>query len=128
MSMATTVRGGTVLFELLRALKHAGEYNAQDQSAPAAILWTDKDRQWEPLTPRLREALPQFLILGPYASGERTGPAIWIRCMIERTLREADWPADTVPILYLPGVSRHELRAVDECPRDLQPLAELQYR
>ena len=128
MSMATTVRGGTVLFELLRALRHAGEYNAQDQSAPAAILWTDKDRQWEPLAPRLREALPQFLILGPYAPGERTGPAIWIRCMIERTLSEANWSESAIPILYLPGVSRQEIRAVEECPRELLPLAELQYR
>ena len=51
-----TVRGGTVLFELLRSLERAGEYNAQDQTGPAAILWTDGDRQWEPLAPRLREA------------------------------------------------------------------------
>ena len=27
-----------------------------------------------------------------------------------------------------PGVSRAELRAIESCPRDLQPLAELQYR
>lgn len=128
MNVTMTVREGTVLFELLRALVRAGEYNSQDQSGPAAILWTDVDRQWERLVPRLRAALPQFLTLGPYAPGERTGPAIWIRCMIERTLPEADWPADAVPILYLLGVSRHELRAVEECPRELQPLAELQYR
>jgi len=118
----------TVQNELLRALVRSGEYNAQDQVAPAAILWTDKDRQWEPLTPRLREALPQFLILGPYAPAERTGPAIWIRCMIERTLPEADWPQSAIPILYLPGVSRQELRAVEECPREFLPLVELQYR
>src|SRR5690606_34169955 len=29
---------------------------------------------------------------------------------------------------YLPGVSRAELRAIESCSRDLQPLAELQYR
>jgi hypothetical protein len=33
-----------------------------------------------------------------------------------------------VPVVYLPGVSRAELRAIESCPRDLQPLAELQYR
>src|SRR3989442_10206139 len=98
MNVATTVRGGTVLFELLHALERAGEYNAQDQAAPAAILWTDKDRQWEPLVPRLRAALPQFLILGRYAPDERTGPAIWIRCMIERALEEASWPESAIPI------------------------------
>jgi len=124
----TNVREATVLFELVRALTRAGEYNAQDQARPDAILWTDKDRQWEPLMPRLREILPALLALGPYTPGERTGPAIWLKCMLARTLPEADWPEGAVPILYLPGVSRHELRAVDECPRDLQPLAELQYR
>ncbi len=31
-------------------------------------------------------------------------------------------------MIYLPGVSRTELRAIESCPRDLQPLAELQYR
>jgi hypothetical protein len=127
-NVATMVREGTVLFELVRALEHVAKYNAQDQAGPVAILWTDSDRQWERLVLRLRGALPQFLMLGSYAPAERTGPAIWIRCMIERTLPEADWPADAVPILYLPGISRHELRAVEECPRELQPLAELQYR
>jgi len=43
-------------------------------------------------------------------------------------LPEADWPEKTIPILYLPGVSRQELRAVAECPAPLMPLAELQYR
>jgi len=118
----------TVLAGLIAALQRSLEYNAQDQTAPAVILWTDKERQWEPLAPRLRGTLPQFLTLGAYEPGERTGPAIWIKCMIERALPGAGWPDDAVPVLYLPGVSRHELRAVEECPRDLQALAELQYR
>lgn len=128
MNTEAAVREGTVLFELLGVLARAGEYNAQDQVAPTAILWTDKERQWEALASRLREALPYFLTLGPYVPGERRGPAIWIKCMIHRTLPEAVWPADAVPVLYLPGVSRHELRAVEDCPRELQLLAELQYR
>jgi len=36
--------------------------------------------------------------------------------------------ADNVPIFYLPGVSRQDLRAVESCPDSLKPLAELQYR
>jgi hypothetical protein len=96
--------------------------------APAAILWTDKDRQWEPLLPRLRQLLPQLLTLGAYDPASRTGPAIWLKCMLARALPEANWPADVVPILYLPDVGRQELRAVEECPKSLQPLAELQYR
>ncbi|MBK1629589.1 hypothetical protein CKO31_02305 [Thiohalocapsa halophila] len=53
---------------------------------------------------------------------------MWIKCMLARTLDEADWPATAVPIIYLPGVSRSDLRAIETCPRELQPLAELQYR
>lgn len=123
-----SAKPGTVMGELLRALERACAHNPDDQVAPAAILWTDKEGQWEPLAPRLREALPQFLTLGEYDPSSRTGPAIWLRCMMARTLPEADWPVEAVPILYLPGVSRHELRAVEECPRLLQPLVELQYR
>jgi hypothetical protein len=33
-----------------------------------------------------------------------------------------------IPVIYMSGVSRAELRAIESCPRDLQPLAELQYR
>lgn len=118
----------TVLDSLIAALKKASEYNKADQVAPACVLWTDKDRQWEPLLSRLRQALP-ILTLGDYDPAERTGPAIWLRCMLARTLPDTDyWPDSESPILYLPGISRQELRAVEDCPRTLQPLAELQYR
>ncbi len=40
---------------------------------------------------------------------------------------EADLP-DGTPIVYLPGVGRSALRAVDSCPPLLAPIAELQYR
>ena len=33
-----------------------------------------------------------------------------------------------MPIIYLPGVSRATLRATEDCPHELKPLAELQYR
>jgi len=114
---------GTVFDALLRALEKAAEYNRNDQVAPAAILWTDKDREWEPLVPRLRTHLPHFLTLGEYDPESRTGPAIWIRCMVGRTLPEADWPEEAVPIIYLPGVSRQEMRALEQCPKSLQRLA-----
>jgi hypothetical protein len=117
----------TLYQALHTGLCQAAQYNQADATAPVAVLWTDAARQWEPLLPRLRAELP-ILTLGPYNPSTRTGPAIWLRCMIARTLAEADWPADAVPIFYLPGISRQELRAVDECPRALQPLAELQYR
>lgn len=118
----------TVLDAIIQALNRAGEYNRDDQVAPVVILWPDKERQWEPVLPVLRERLPHLLTLGPYAANCKTGPGIWLRCMIARTLPEANWPQKTPPILYLPGVSRQELRSVAECPPALIPLVELPYR
>lgn len=37
-------------------------------------------------------------------------------------------PSPAPPIIYLPGVGRQDLRAVESCPDELKPLAELQYR
>ena len=113
--------------ELIRALRDAGSYNKSDQSRPAVILWPDHDRQWEPLLPLLRPKLP-LLALGSYSPSDRTGPAYWIRCMIARTIPEDVLPEAEIPIVYLPGISRQDIRAVEDCPRELQPLAELQYR
>lgn len=124
----TGIRAITILDALAASLRRSSDYNKADQVAPVCVLWTDKDRQWEPLLPRLRESIP-ILTLGDYAPADRTGPAIWLRCVLARTLPDTTyWPYGETPIIYLPGVSRQELRAVEECPRALQPLAELQYR
>jgi len=117
----------TFLDALVDALRQAGIYNRNDQVPPAAVLWPDKERQWEALAPLLRERLP-LLTLGSYDPDQRTGPAYWLRCMIARTLPGDTLPEDATPIIYLPGISRQEIRAVEECPKTLQPLAELQYR
>lgn len=117
----------TLLDALEQALRAASAYNKHDQSPPAAVLWPDKDHQWEPILPRLWERLPLF-ILGSYAPDERIGPAYWLRCVIARTLPHPALSEGDVPILYLPGYSRQEIRAVETCPPELQPLAELQYR
>jgi hypothetical protein len=95
---------------------------------PAALLLTDADGQWAPLIPTLQKALPQLYALGAYAPEERRGPVIWLRCIVERTLPEVSLPLGVVPILYLPKVSRQDLRAAGDCPYHLQPLIELQYR
>jgi hypothetical protein len=78
--------------------------------------------------PRLQRELPELLILGDYQPDTRTGPAIWLRCVIVGELYNVSVPEDRTPILYLPGVSRQDLRAVETCPDHLKPLAELQYR
>jgi hypothetical protein len=96
-------------------------------SPPAAVLWTDADGQWLPLIPQLRTILPTLFTLGTYDPPSRTGPAIWLKCIVDRTLPEAP-PSGETPILYLPHVGRQELRAAGDCPSRTQPLIELQYR
>ena len=101
---------------------------AEGVAPPAALLWTDADGQWAPLIPSLQKTLSHFYVLGAYAPEDRRGPAIWLRCIVERTLPDVSPPKGVVPILYLPKVSRQELRAAGDCPARLQPLIELQYR
>lgn len=116
---------------LLDALEHSFLHalrSAEGEAAPAALLWADADKQWAALVTRMQTALPHLFVLGPYDAAKRTGPAIWLRCVVDRALEDVAFEPGVVPILYLPGVARQSLRAGDECPRDLQPLVELQYR
>jgi len=97
-------------------------------AAPAAILWTDAEGQFAPLLPRLKDSLPEPLTLGAYDPMAKTGPAIWLRMMVDRPVEGAKWPEGRPPIVYLPGFSRADLRAGETCPEPIRPLAELQYR
>ena len=92
------------------------------------VLWPDKERQWEKAIPVLRQELPELLCLGAYKPEEGTGPAIWLRCAIAGKIPEFALAEGKTPILYLPGVSKQDLRAVQDCPQELKPLVELQFR
>ena len=124
----TSQRTETLLEAMLASLAHAARNNPGDVVAPAAVLWPDGEGQWSALAEILRAELPHLLTLGPYNPATKTGPAIWLRCLLARTLPAADWPEEVIPIIYLPGVSRGVLREVEECPKYLQPLVELQFR
>jgi hypothetical protein len=117
-----------IIDRLLKAVRSAAVFNPDVQVAPACILWPDVDRQWEKIIPRLQAELPELFILGDYQSEKRIGPAIWLRCVIAGKIADVMPPPSSIPILYLPGVSRQDLRAVENCPEHLKPLAELQYR
>jgi hypothetical protein len=105
----------------------AQAYAAGDQTAPCAVLWPDPERLWESVIPELQTLLPELFALGAYAPEVRTGPALWLRC-IEARLIEGAAQEGTVPIFYLPGISREKLRAVEDCPAEITPLVELQFR
>jgi hypothetical protein len=126
-----TAKPGAVQQTLIDAMREsfdAALRSPEGVANPVALLWTDSDGQWRPLIPALRATLDQLFVLGPYQPSERTGPVIWLKCTVDRTLPGVAPPPDTIPILYLPGVSRQELRAAGDCRLELQPLIELQYR
>ena len=117
----------TILAALEHALLNAASYNPDIEVAPAAVLWPDKDRLWQPIISQLQARLPELWLLGDYAPEQKTGPAIWLRCALANRIEGID-TGGAIPILYLPNVSRLEIRAVESCPEALKPLAELQYR
>ena len=115
---------------LNRLIEHLRARNAplDGQTRPAAILWTDPKREWAPLVDPLLQRVEEYLVLGDYAPARRTGPAVWLRCVVDGTLDEPALPAGRPPIIYLPGVARQDLRAGEECPDGLRPLVELLFR
>ena len=128
-SSLTTERSGNAVIEaLVGSLEAAAKYNPNDVVLPYAVLWTDHDAQWQPIIPQLRRLLPHLLTFGEYQPDQRIGPAIWLRSAVDRGLPEIELQDGVTPIIYLPGVSRQELRAVQECSDSLKPLVELQYR
>ncbi|NRD74015.1 BREX-1 system phosphatase PglZ type B [Shewanella sp. VB17] len=113
---------------LVRQLRDCANFNSAVQVAPAAILWTDIDKQWQSAMPFIKQQLPELIELGEYKPEDRIGPAIWIKCAIAGALEDCQLPEGKTPIIYLPGVGRKDLRAIEQCPDFLRPLAELQYR
>lgn len=118
----------TTLIEALeKSLAAAARYHEGVEEEPVCILWTDADGQWSPLLQQLMERIPQLLVYGEYDVDRRSGPAIWLKCVLARSI-EIGLPVGAIPIIYLPNVSRQLLRAAGDCPPLLQPLVELQYR
>lgn len=118
----------TLSQRLVAALRTAAQsYAAGDQVAPCTVLWTDPERLWESVMPALQAILPELFLLGSYSPENRTGPALWLRCIVSRQVDGAP-PAGSAPICYLPGVSREMLLAAEDCTHELAALVELQYR
>ena len=75
----------TLIESVKHSLLHAGRYNRSDMVGPSVILWTDSDNQWAPLVVQLRPLMPELFTLGEHDPEKRIGPAIWLRCVIERS-------------------------------------------
>lgn len=117
----------TLLESLIQKLRGCNVHGDAEES-PVAILWTDPRSEWKPLLPLLRQQLPELLCLGDYVPEHQQGPALWLRCIVDRSLPAADAAAGQIPVIYLPGISRQELRAGEGCPWALEPLIELMFR
>ena len=75
--------------KLMDCLQKAAHHISQTMIRPEVILWPDPERQWEAVIPILQERLPALLVLGDYQPGKRSGPVIWIKCMVARELPES---------------------------------------
>lgn len=113
-----------MLDAVARALRRSADHAKSAERGPAAILWPDQSGQWRVAAEQLRDTLP-VVELGPYRPGAWIGPAYWVRCIVDGTL---PIPVDGIPIVYLPGYARSDIRAVEDAHHQLKPLAELQYR
>ncbi len=117
----------TALDALLLALDDALTYDPNVGIGPVALLWPDKERQWESVVPLLRSERP-VVAYGEFDPTQRTGPAYWLRCVIASTIALEGAP-DGTPVVYIPGVSRDDLRnATAATTTELAPLAGLQHR
>lgn len=115
----------TVLDRLASALDEASSSDGNVFAPPVAVLWPDKARQWEGLIERLREHR-RILMLGTHDPAQGTGPAYWLRCVVAGTVMAHG--SSGLPVVYLPGVSRDDLRSVAADDQAIAPLAPLQYR
>jgi hypothetical protein len=116
----------TVLDALIAALDGRARHGPAEL-APVALLWPDEARQWAPIVAELR-ARRRILELGDYNPQNLRGPAYWIRGILDGRIAVPDPAEAGVPIVYLPGYARSDIRAVEEADAKLKPLAELQYR
>jgi sulfur relay (sulfurtransferase) DsrC/TusE family protein len=117
----------SILNKVIQSLKQAEKHNSSIMVKPEVILWPDPESLWEEVIPMLQDELPQLLVYGNYNPEKKQGPAIWLKCMVTKTLSEANWPDEVIPIIYLPGISKNDLRNAEHAELTLQPLLEYQY-
>lgn len=111
---------------IVQMLDSARTFDSNVCEAPIAILWPDEDRQWEGAISELQGHRP-IVRYGTFDLEGRQGPSYWLRCLMAGTV-ELEGVTGGSPIVYLPGISRGALSALDVASADLAPLGALQYR
>lgn len=113
--------------KVTQALKQAENHNSNLMVKPEVILWPDPENQWTDVIEILQQEMPQLILYGSYEPAKKQGPSIWLKCMVAKMLPEANWSDGVIPIIYMPGVAKSDLRNVEEAGLDFQPLIEYQY-
>ncbi|WP_439504875.1 BREX-1 system phosphatase PglZ type B [Sediminibacterium sp.] len=113
--------------KVVHALKQAENHNSNLMVKPEVILWPDPENQWCDVIEVLQKGIPHLLIYGNFEPSKKQGPAIWLKCMIAKVLPEANWNEEAIPIIYLPGIAKSDLRNVENAVFNFQPLLEYQY-
>ena len=117
----------TILEALINQLRLCATV-ADGDCEVAAVLWTDQKSEWKSAIDDIRLQLTELVSLGDYAPDKGRGPAIWLRCVVDKTVQVAGIGPTTVPIIYIPGFSRNNLRADESTPDSIEPLVYLVYR
>lgn len=117
----------SLLHHIIQSLESAKKHNTSQTVAPQVILWPDPDRQWLSVVDTLREHIELFLTYGDYKPEILQGPAIWLKCMVDQSLPEANWDEETIPVIYLPGIAKDDFKKIEEASDALQPLMEYQF-
>lgn len=113
--------------KLKLSLKNAVLYHSDLFVKPEVLLWPDPEKQWEAIIPELQKSIKELIVLGNYNPESKQGPAIYIKCLVARTLPEANWSEADVPIIYLPGYSKNDIKNLSTAALEYQPLMEYQY-
>lgn len=117
-----------VIDKLIYEIRQAAQYNSDVQVAPKVVLWPDGESLWEGTIEMIKEKLPELLILGEYQPENKKGPAIWLSSALDNYLNENIVPKGSIPVIYMPGISRSIFRDIANLPKELYSIADLQFR
>jgi hypothetical protein len=117
----------TVAQSIVKAVRSAGAASVGQLGGACSIIWPDRNRTWESVLETVLELMPELHVFGPYDPAKRQGPSLWLACIEARVLT-ATTPPDRIPVFYLPGIGREQLRDPEDLPVELQPLATMRFR
>jgi len=111
----------TILDHLLKALQHAAVYNRHDLAQPSVVIWTDGGCLWDGVAATIAKARPGFFRLDEEGNRDFSGTAAWIRYQL------GNWKGEEIPVVYLPGLQRHQFQRAAGFPEGARHLYALQF-